>query len=79
MYHYIKANESLIVDYHSKKQQGYFIGSAFAEKTIDLLICRRLKLRGQNWSRKGADNIVAFRQLILNDPWETHWQQKTAG
>lgn len=54
-------------------------GSAFAEKTIDLLICRRLKLRGQNWSRKGADNIVAFRQLILNDPWETHWQQKTAG
>ncbi|MDP6597055.1 MAG: hypothetical protein QGI86_14450 [Candidatus Poribacteria bacterium] len=45
---------------------------------IDLLICRRLKLRGQNWSCQGAKNVVTYRQLILNHHWQSYWQQQKA-
>jgi len=43
------------------------------EKAIDLLVCRRLKLRGQNWSRPGADNLLLFRPMMLNDQWQNYW------
>ena len=77
-YLYLRNNLDSIVDYQTYRRKGYFISSVWVEKTIDLLICRRLKLRGQNWSRQGAENIVTFRQLILNDHWKSYWQQQKA-
>ncbi len=77
-YLYLRNNFDSIVDYHTYRRNGYFISSVFVEKTIDLLICRRLKLRGQNWSRQGADNIVTFRQMIHNDDWKDYWQRLRA-
>ena len=62
-----------IVDYHSYRKKGYYISSVLVEKSIDLLVCRRLKLRGQNWSRPGADNLLFFRQMRLNDQWQDYW------
>lgn len=75
-YLFLRNNLDSVVDYHTYRKKGYFISSVFVEKTIDLLICRRLKLRGQNWSRAGADNIVAFREMRLNDQWQGYWQEK---
>ena len=77
-YLYLTNNFDSIVDYQSYRRAGYFISSVFVEKTIDLLICRRLKLRGQNWSRDGADNIATFRQMILNDDFDDYWKQPKA-
>ena len=78
-YLYLRNNLDSIVDYQTyRRRKGYFISSVWVEKTIDLLICRRLKLRGQNWSRQGAENVVTFRQLILNDHWQSYWQQQKA-
>lgn len=77
-YLYLRNNFDSIVDYHTYRRNGYFISSVFVEKTIDLLICRRLKLRGQNWSRHGAENIVTFRQLIKNDHWKRYWLRQKA-
>jgi len=77
-YLYLNNNFDSIIDYHRYRRNGYFISSVFVEKTIDLLICRRLKLRGQNWSRKGADNIVTFRQMIQNNDWKDYWQGQKA-
>ena len=77
-YLYLRNNLDSIVDYQTYRRKGYFISSVWVEKTIDLLICRRLKLRGQHWSRQGAENIVTFRQLILNDHWKSYWQQQKA-
>jgi len=54
------------------KKSG-IISSVLVEKTIDLLVGRRLKLRGQNWSRPGADNLLLFRQMMLNDQWQNYW------
>ena len=78
LYQYLLNNFDAIIDYHTFKRAGYYISSVVAEKTIDLLVCRRQKLRGQNWSRDGADNILTFRQLILNGHWNTYWQQRQA-
>ena len=77
-YLYLRNNLDSIVDYQTYRRKGYFISSVWVEKTIDLLICRRLKLRGQNWSRQGAENMVTFRQLILNGHWKSCWQQQKA-
>ncbi|MDP7280583.1 MAG: hypothetical protein QGG39_11975 [Candidatus Poribacteria bacterium] len=49
-----------------------------AEKAVDLLVCRRQKRRGPNWSRTGADRLLCCRQLILNDQWDNYWQQPEA-
>ena len=78
LYQYIKNNIDAVIDYHTFKRAGYYIGSVVAEKTIDLLVCRRQKLRGQNWSREGADNVLTFRTMILNGHWESYWQQRKA-
>jgi len=48
-------------------KKGGFISSVLVEKAIGLLVCRRLKLRGQNWSWQGTDNQLVFRQMVLND------------
>ena len=71
-YLYPKNNSNSIVDYHSY-QKSCYISSVLVGKTIDLLVCRRLKLRGQNWSRPGADNLLVFRQMVLNDQWPNYW------
>ncbi|MDP6598036.1 MAG: hypothetical protein QGI86_19500 [Candidatus Poribacteria bacterium] len=47
-YLYLRNNLDSMVDYQTSRRKGYFIGSVWVEKSIDLLICRRLKLRGQN-------------------------------
>ena len=54
-------------------KKSCYISSVLVGKTIDLLVCRRLKLRGQNWSRPGADNLLVFRQMVLNDQWPNYW------
>ena len=78
-YLYLRNNLNSIVDYHSYRKKGCYISSVLVEKTIDLLVCRRLKLRGQNWSRQGADNLLVFRQMMLNDQWQNYWPgRKTA-
>ena len=78
-YLYLRNNLNSIVDYHSYRKKGCYISSALVEKAIDLLVCRRLKLRGQNWSRQGADNLLVFRQMMLNDQWQNYWPgRKTA-
>ena len=77
-YLYPRNNSNSIVDYHSY-QKSCYISSVLVGKTIDLLVCRRLKLRGQNWSRPGADNLLVFRQMVLNDQWPNYWPgRKTA-
>ena len=57
LHQFISNNQAAIIDYHRFQQAGYYIGSAIVEKAVDLLVCRRQKLRGQNWSRTGADRL----------------------
>ena len=74
LHQFISNNRAAIIDYHHFQQSGYYIGSSLVEKTVDLLVCRRQKLRGQNWSRTGADRLRCWRQMILNHQWDDYWQ-----
>ena len=74
LHQFISNNQAAMIDYHHFQQAGYYIGSALVEKTVDLLVCRRQKLRGQNWSRTGADRLLCWRQMILNHQWDGYWQ-----
>ena len=78
LHQFISNNQVAMIDCHRFQQAGYYIGSAVVEKAVDLLVCRRQKLRGQNWSRTGADRLLCWRQMILNDQWDDYWQPAKA-
>ena len=50
LHQFISNNQAAIIDYHHFQQAGYYIGSAVVERAVDLLVCRRQKRRGPNWS-----------------------------
>ncbi len=52
-----------------------YIGSAHVEKANDLLVARRQKNRGMQWSERTSDALAALRTLMLNGGWERYWQQ----
>ncbi len=47
--------------------------SGTADKAGDILICRRMKLRGMRWSRDGADSVLNIRILVANGEWDQFW------
>lgn len=54
--------------------KGY--GSGPVEKTVDITVARRLKRRGMNWNRGGANPLLKLRLLKLNGDWENYWTQR---
>jgi hypothetical protein len=66
---YIQRNREGIW-YDEARAQGISIGSGSVEKAGDVLICRRMKLRGMRWSREGADAVLSIRILIYNREWD---------
>ena len=55
---YIQRNREGIW-YKEATEKGISIGAGSADKAGDILICRRMKLRGMRWSRIGADAEVS--------------------
>jgi hypothetical protein len=53
--------------------EGIDIGTGAIEKGGDLVICRRFKTRGMRWSRPGAEAVLQYRLLSLNDDWDRYW------
>ena len=64
--------------YKEAREKGISIGAGSADKAGDILICRRMKLRGMWWSRKGADAVLSIRILIQNGEWDDFWTQYKA-
>jgi hypothetical protein len=74
---YIQRNREGIW-YDEARAQGISIGSGSADKAGDVLICRRMKLRGMRWSRKGADAVLSIRILVYNRKWDDFWKRYNA-
>ena len=74
---YIERNREGIW-YEEAKQQGISIGSGSADKAGDIVICRRMKLRGMRWSRHGSDAVENIRILVLNGEWDQFWRKHKA-
>lgn len=74
---YIERNREGIW-YKEARENGIPIGSGSADKTGDILICRRMKLRGMRWSRANADNVLNIRILVFNGEWDAFWRRYNA-
>ena len=74
---YIERNRDGIW-YDEAQKLGISIGAGSADKAGDILICRRMKLRGMRWSRKGADAVLSIRILIHNREWDDFWKRYKA-
>ena len=74
---YIERNRNGIW-YDEAQKLGISIGAGSADKAGDILICRRMKLRGMRWSRKGADAVLSIRILIHNREWDDFWKRYKA-
>ena len=58
------------MDYKRYKQIGCgIIGSGAIESTHRTLIQERMKLSGQRWSKKGAQNMLNLRVTNMNGQW----------
>jgi len=44
------------------------------EKAVDITVCRRFKLRGMSWLRRGVTHLLRLRLLRLNGQWERYWR-----
>jgi hypothetical protein len=66
---YYQANSSRM-DYQKYKQLGCgIIGSGAVESAHRTVIQKRMKLSGQRWSRKGAQNMLNLRVINKNHQW----------
>ena len=74
---YIERNRDGIW-YDEARKNGISIGAGSADKAGDILICRRMKLRGMRWSRKGADAVLSIRILVCNGEWDAFWTSYNA-
>jgi len=71
---YIKRNRDSMW-YKEAREKGISIGSGSADKAGDILICRRMKLRGMRWCREKADNVLNICILVLNGEWDDFWKK----
>lgn len=57
--------------YRTFQEQGYIIGSGAMESAHRTVIQKRLKLSGQRWTKKGAQQILNLRVLEKSNRWQT--------
>lgn len=66
---YLKANKDRM-DYKQYKTIGCgIIGSGAIESAHRTVVQRRMKLSGQRWSKKGAQNMLNLRVIYMNGQW----------
>ena len=73
---YLQARAAWIPNYRQRRIERKYIGSAHVEKANDLIVARRQKNRGMQWSEATSDALAALRTLMLNGGWERYWQQR---
>ncbi len=73
---YLRARAPWIPNYRQRRIERKYISSAHVEKANDLIVARRQKNRGMQWSEATSDALAALRTLMLNGGWERYWQQR---
>jgi hypothetical protein len=72
LFKYIRSNKDGIENY---KKVG-ILGSGVVEKTVDILVARRFKLRGMSWYDTNAAKLLRLRLLKLNGEWDNYWNKR---
>ena len=73
---YLQTRAAWIPNYRQRRIAWQYISSAHVEKANDLIVARRQKNRGMQWSEATSDALAALRTLMLNGGWERYWQQR---
>lgn len=71
---YVSSNRRAIANYRIVP----LASSGPMEKGVDLTICRRFKLRGMSWYRRGVSHLLRLRILRLNGTWGRYWAERFA-
>ena len=66
---YLKNNQSRML-YGTFKEKGWLVGSGAIESAHRTVIQKRLKLSGQRWTIKGAQQILNLRVAHKNNNWD---------
>jgi len=66
---YLRARASWIPNYRQRRIDRRYIASAHVEKANDLIVARRQKNRGMQWSEATSDGLAALRTVMLNGGW----------
>jgi hypothetical protein len=67
---YYRSNQSRM-DYQRYKQIGAgIIGSGAIESAHRTVVQKRMKLSGQRWSKRGAQNMLNLRVTSMNEKWD---------
>ena len=73
---YLRARQPWIPNYRQRRIEQHYVGSGHVEKANDLIVARRQKNRGMQWSLETSDALAALRTLMLNGGWNRYWQQR---
>ncbi len=73
---YLHARQAWIPNYRQRRLERTYIGSGHVEKANDLIVARRQKNRGMQWSEATSDALAALRTLMLNGGWDRYWQER---
>jgi hypothetical protein len=73
---YLEARAHWMPNYRQRRINQQYVGSGHVEKANDLIVARRQKGRGMQWSLETSDALAALRTLMLNGGWERYWQQR---
>jgi hypothetical protein len=73
---YLQARQTWTGNYRQRWIERHYIGSAHVEKANDVLVARRQKNRGMQWSEATSDALAALRTLMRSGGWERYWQQR---
>ena len=73
---YLTARQAWISNYRQRRIEQRYIASGHVEKANDLIVARRQKNRGMQWTEATSDALAALRTLMLNGGWDGYWQQR---
>jgi hypothetical protein len=73
---YLQARQAWIPNYRQRRIDQHSIGSGHVEKANDLIVARRQKGPGMQWSLETSDALAALRTLLLNGGTSRYWQQR---
>jgi len=73
---YLQARQEWIPNYRQRRVDQQYVGSGHVEKANDLIVGRRQKRRGMQWSRETGEALAALRTLLLTGGWDRYWQRE---
>ena len=73
---FLHARAEWLPNYRQRRRDQQYIGSGQVEKANDLLVARRQKNRGMQWSQETSEGLAALRTLLLNGGWERYWVER---